>query len=802
MTRNGILTDLRIALRQLRRNPILPLTCIAVLAFGLGANTAVFSALYKVVLKPLPYPHPEQLVAVHDAFPGLGVGRTQSSVVDYVDLRQHRELFSEAGVYYFLDLTRTGVERPEKVNAIAMTSSLLRTFGVPPLMGRFFNADEEALHGPHAVIIGEAYWRATFGADPQILTRSLQLDGETYPIVGVMPASFLFPTLPTQMWVPLPASLDRGAPGAATGHYLRMVARLAPGVTVEQGSQRIDQLGRAMAANDPRDHPIDPGGWRYFIAPLNRDDDGSLRKWMGILFASVSCLLLIVCSNVAGLLLVRSTSRQFELSVRMALGAGRMRIARMILCEVLILAIAGGVGALLLAQLLTGLLTKYGPAGPIQIEAPVYWFGLGLTLAAGFACGLYPAWSASRSDAVETLKQGGSQRTSGRRQQRGRQGLIVAQVTVATALLVCGGLLTHSLLRLLDVPLGFDPSNVLSIQTQLHGPRYQSSAARLQFFDAVMEQIRRIPGVDAASGCGLLPFGYGETGNTFEVIGKPKPKVDPYAVFNVIEPDYFAAMRIPLLRGRAFTAQDRTGTEPVAIVDESLAQRDLPGEDPIGKRIETFGRTFTIAGVAGAVKTTALDAETTPQIYFPRAQSNSGGMTLVIRSRLPQAALVDSVASIVRGIDQDEAIYDVIRLQDFVDKSYRARRFVALLTAGFAIAGALLAALGLYGLLSYTAALRRREAGIRMVLGARPEEIAWLLCARGVALVTVGTGLGSAAAIAAYRLIASQMYGTRLDDPAAWFAALGVIATAGIAACAIPSWRASRLDPSECLRVE
>lgn len=796
------MTDLGTALRQVCRKPLLPLTCMAVLAFGLGANTAVFSALYKVVLKPLPYPHPEQLVAVHDAFPGLGVGHAGPSAVDYLDLRQHRELFSDAGVYYFLDLTRTGVDRPEKVNAIAMTSSLLRTFGVPPLMGRFFNADEERFHGPRAVIIGEAYWRSAFGGDPQILTRSLELDGETYPIVGVMPASFLFPTLPTQMWVPVPANLDRAAPGAASTHYLRMVARLAPGVTVEQGSRRIDQLGRAMAANDPQEHPIDPSGWRYFIAPLNRDDDGSLRKWMAVLFASVSCLLLIVCANVAGLLLVRSTSRQFELSVRMALGAGRARIARMIFSEVLILAIAGGAGALLLARALVGLLTKYGPAGPVEIEAPVYWFGFGLTLAAALVCGLYPAWSASRADAVEALKQGGQQRTASQSQQRGRQGLIVAQVAIATALLICGGLLTHSLLRLLDVPLGFDPSNVLSLQTQLHGPRYQNPAERANFYNAVMEHIRAVPGVDDASTCTLLPFGYGENYNTFQIVGRPKSEVGRPAVFNTVTPDYFATMRIPLLRGRVFDEQDRAGTEPVAIVDESLAHRYFAGEDPVGRQIDMFGRRFTIAGVVGAVKTTALDLETSSQIYFPAAQSNSSGSTLVVRSRLSQAALVSRIADIVHGVDQDEAVFEINRLQDFVDKSFRARRFVALLLGGFAVAGALLAALGLYGLLSYTATLRHREAGIRMVLGARPGEIAWLLGAHGVALVFGGIVLGSAAAIAAFRLIASQMYGTRLDDPGAWLAALGVIVISGLAACAIPAWRASRLDPSECLRVE
>ncbi len=798
----GLLTDCRTALRQAWRNAGFSLTCIALLVFGLSVNTAVFSALYKVVLKPLPYPNPEQLVAVHDRFPGLGIGRTGASVVDYLDLREHRELFSDAGVDYFLDLTRTGIERPQKINAIAITSSLFRAFGVPPLMGRLFDSVEEQFHGPHAVIISEAYWRGEFGADPQILHRSLQLDGELYPIVGVMPVSFAFPTAPTQMWVPVPNPLDRASSGARTNHYLHMYARLAPGLSFEQASSRIDQLSRAMAASNPQDHPVNPLGWRYFVAPIARDDDGSLRKWIGILFASVSCLLLIVCTNAAGLILVRSATRRFELSVRMALGASRARIARLVLIEVMILAIVGGAGALLLAEAMVALLAKYGPVGAVAIEAPVYWFGLALALAAGIACGLYPAWSASRSHAVDSLKQGGDRRTASRSQQRWREGLIVAQVGIATGLLVCGGLLTHSLFRLLQVHLGFDARNVLTVQTQLHGPRYAEPATRPNFFNALMEQARRIPGVDAASACTLLPFGYGENGNTFGIAGRPKPGVDTYAVFNSILPDYFSAMRIPLVRGRAFTDRDRRGSEPVVIVDETLANRFLPGEDPIGKQIEMFRGKYTIAGVAGSVKTTALDIDTSPQIYFPAAQTSPTAMTLVIRSRLPQASLIDSLERVVHAIDPDEPVYNVDLLQTYIDKSFKARRFVALLMAGFAVAGALLAAVGLYALLSYTAAMRRREAGIRIVLGASPGAIAWLLCESGMRLVAAGAVLGSAAAIGAYRFVASQLYGTELQDPLAWLAALGVVGVTGLAACALPAWRASRLDPAECLRTE
>ena len=497
-----------------------------------------------------------------------------------------------------------------------------------------------------------------------------------------------------------------------------------------------------MAAANPQDHPTDPLGWRYFVAPIARDDDGSLRRWIAILFASVSCLLLIVCANVTGLILVRSTARQFELSVRMALGASPTRIARLVLMEMLILAIVGGAGALLLAQALAGLLAKYGPVGAVEIEAPVYWFGLALTLAAGIVCALYPAWSASQSHAIDSLKQGGAQRTASRSQQCWRQALIVAQVGVATGLLVCGGLLTHSLIRLLNVPLGFDPKNVLTAEITLHGPRYQAPGARADFFHTVLEHAGRIPGVDAAS-AGRLPFGYADTGSTFEIIGKPKPSVDPYADLNTVLPNYFAAMRIRLLRGRFFTEQDGPGSEKAVIVDEALVNRFLAGEDPVGKQVQMPWGKFTIAGVVGSVKTTALDIEARPQLYFPLAQSNPSSMSIVIRSRLPQAAIVDSLGRVVHAVDPDEPVYNVNPLQTYIDKSFKARRFVALLMAGFAVAGALLAAVGLYALLSYMAAMRRREAGIRMVLGASPGAIGWLLCESGVRLVAVGAVLGS-----------------------------------------------------------
>ncbi len=479
MLPTGLLPDVRLALRQARKHLGYSLTCMAVLAFGLAAATVVFSVLYSTILKPLPYPEPDRLVVVHNRFPQLNLSRLGASPLDYVELRDHRELFSDAGAYYFLDLTRTGIERPVKVNAIAVTSSLFDTLGVQPLLGRTFAASEERPQGPHAVILSESYWRSQFGGDPKILSRSLQLDGELYQVAGVMPQSFAFPNDVTEMWVPIAFK-----PSQMTYQnvFLRMYARLAPGVTLDQASVRMEQLSVQSSRDHPDARRSTATGWRMFVSPMARDDDGTLRRWVAILFAAVMCLLLIVCSNVAGLLLVRSSERRFELSVRVALGAGRFRIARQILTEILLLSVGGGAMGLLLAQAGVSWLSAHGPAGKLQLEAPVFWFGVVMSLVTGVVCGLYPAWSAARIPAADSLKAGGHQRTA--RKGAWQHALIVAQVALATTLLLCGGLLVHSLIRLMNVPLGFDPQNVLSMEITLPNSRYSTPEARGRFLES------------------------------------------------------------------------------------------------------------------------------------------------------------------------------------------------------------------------------------------------------------------------------------------------------------------------------
>ena len=793
--------DIRLALRQFRRRPLYAAACIVVLAFGLGAGTAVFSALYSAVLQPLPYPDPDRLVLIHNRFPALHAASMHASPADYAVLSGRHDLFASTAAYYFLDLSRTGIEIPQKVNAVAVTASLFGTLGVGPALGRGFTEAEQRFGGPHAVVLSDAYWHSAFGGDRHILSRALTLNGELYPIVGVMPKPFAFPNDVTEMWVPLAIR----NPANSRNYFMRTVARLAPGLDFAAASRRIGELSRTLAAGNPQLHAIAPQGWTYLLSPMQRNDSASARRWLWILFGAVACFLLIACSNVAGLVLVRSSERRFELAIRMALGAGRWRVVRQVLAEVLVLAAAGGAAGLVIGYAGIALLARYGPTAPPHFELPVFAFCAAVSVVTVFLCGLYPALHAAGAASLAVsggLNEGGRQHTLGRARRRWQQALTVTQVAVATALLICGGLLVHSLKRLLQVPMGFDAHGVLTMQVSLPPQRYATPESRLQFYDALLDQVSALPDVESASACTLLPFGYGENANTFEIVGQPAQPVAPLADLNTVSPGYFQTMRVPLLRGRVFDARDRDGTLPVALIDETFARRFFAGADPVGRQLKVSRGVFTIAGVVGAVKTTSLSVDAAPTLYFAAAQSPVTDMTLAIRSRVAESAIVREVRRAMAGIDKDQPLYDVAPLQTRIDLSLRTRQFVAWLMLVFAAAGCGLAAIGLYGLLAYRVALRRHEIGIRMAVGASRGAIARLICRNGMRLVAAGVVLGSAAASAVYRFIASEMYGVGIGDGATWMAVLAIVALSGFLASALPAWRAARQSPADALRTE
>jgi putative ABC transport system permease protein len=680
-----------------------------------------------------------------------------------------------------------------------MTSSMFKPLDVKPFIGRVFTPEEERYSGPHAVVLSEPFWRSALGGDPEILRRSLQLNGEEYRIVGVMPPSFRFPNEVTEMWTPVAFQPKELASRATAGYYLRMVGRLANGLSLEQGTMQLGQLSRQMALQHDGS-PRERAGWQFFLLPMAQDNDGSVRRWMTMLFAAVTGLLMVVCSNVAGLILVRCAERQFDYSLRMALGASRIRIARQALTEVLLLACGGGIAGLLIAKAGLSALANYSPVGRVEIESPVFWFSAGLALASGIAAGLYPAWAATRTAPIESLKEGGHQRTLSAGKQRWQQGLIVAQVAMATTILLSGGLLLRSFLRLLNTPPGFNPRGVLTMQIDLPPQRYLSRESRASFFDEVVQRTSQIAGVESVSACTLLPFGYGENLSPFEVVGRPKPQVSSYADANFVSAGYLKTLEIPLLRGRFFNGDEDLGSQLVAVIDETLSKRYFAGANPIGQYLKTPWATYRIVGVVGNVKVASLDVDGPPAIYFSARQESSPSTTLAIRSKLPVSVLTNDVQRIVTQLDKDQPIHEVSLLETYVNRSLKTRRFVVFLVMLFGVAGAMLSALGLYGLLSYSITSRRREIGIRMAIGASGQSIAALIYRGGISLVVGGVAMGCVGAVAVQRVIASQLYSVGFGDSVTWAAVLVGVTLVGMLACALPAWHAARTNPLDSLR--
>jgi predicted permease len=777
-------------MRYWTRRPGTAAVAILTLTLGLAAASTVFAVLWSVVLRPLPYRDPNHLVAVHARLAEVPLGRLSPSPLDFSELSTHHELFSDMGAYQFEDYTRTGIERAEKVNAISVTRSLLDVLGVPPVLGRVFQPDETP-----SVVISERYWETAFGRDPAILNRALQLDGKAYPVIGVMPSWFAFPNEVTQMWVPLtfrPAQLQDGK-----SYYLRTLARLRPGLEFMEASKAIDNLSREIARTAPANLQRSRPGWTLFLAPMGADDDGSRAHWIGILCAVAGFLWAIVCWNFGSLLLVRWTDQKFELAVRRTLGATRGSVVWRVLEEALVLTAISGIGGILLAQGGIWLTSRYGRVGTVRMDAEVYWFCAGLSLLTAILAALYPSSRVIGEMTSDSLRESGHQLTAAAGMRLWQQGLIVAQVAAATVMLVAGALFTRSLISLLQVPPGFDAHNVTTLETNLPTGRYRDPVQRKRFYQQTVEQVRALPGVTAVSGCTLLPFGYGENINVFSIEGKPKPKVEPFADLNIVLPGYFAAMRIPLLSGRVLNEQD--SDKAVVVIDDTLARRFFAGENPIGREVRMPWGVFEIVGVAASVKNSALDLESSPEIYFP-ATSQIAQFTMVIRTERSSPEISKLVGGIVHGIDSDVPIYDIIPVEEFVERSLRTRRFVVWLAGAFAAIGIGLASLGVFNLLSYTVQMKRREIGIRMAVGASGARIAYWISRSGVLLVFAGLLIGTAASIAGQSLVRSQLFGVGFAEPSVWFAVPGIVGSVGMLACALPAWRAARVNPAECLK--
>ncbi|MGB6875098.1 MAG: ABC transporter permease [Candidatus Acidiferrales bacterium] len=796
-------TDIRYGLRQIRKNLSLTIVCAAVLAIGIGSATAVFAVLYDAILKPLPYRDAAQLVYVHNEFPQSQLAQTNVSGPDYTDLSTHREIFSETAAYYFNDFTMTGAGMAQHVDAVNASATLFPMLGIALQLGRTFSPEEDRDGAAKVVILSDALWRGAFGADRNVLGRSIGLDGAPYRVIGVMPADFNFPYPATQMWVPLALRPSALIPGQRGNKWLQMIARVAPNLTPERANAALAGISHGYAAAYPDDYP-GKTGWHFSCAPMVEQQTKAVRSWLLLAFGAVFCVLLIACINVSGLLLVRANIRKGEWAVRAALGASPMRLARQILVETGLLALIGCTVGVLLAISLVRLSNRFGPIHRTTIEPWTFVFSLGLCLLATFLAGVLPATTFSRLPLEQTLRASGPRTSAGGSQWR--RILVAGQLAIAIALLFTATALSRSFVKLLDVSPGFSPEHVWTGAVSLPSNYYSRAQAIKfsQFFQELAVRISTLPGVESAS-AGSIPFSPdGLWVADLYFPGRPAPSVRPAAAFSFVLPRYFETMRIPLIEGRTFAEQDNSAAPMVAIVDQAFVKEYLPHQDPLGKLVANNGqrdKPYAIVGVVSNIASRDLAEAQRPEIYVPALQHPDAGMFLIARTT-GNADVTSSVRDTLHSMDSTVALFDVETMPARILNSVKLRRFVAWLLDSFALAGVLLAALGLYGTLAHLIELRRREIAIRMALGASARSIRSLIARHSLSIAFSGLIPGVILSFFAIRATRSFLFGISPLD--VWTVAATAIAFFALALAAswIPVLRATRINALAALREE
>jgi len=808
--------DLRQGLRAMAKNPGFTLVAMLTLAVGIGANTAIFSIVNSVLLRALPYPDPGRLVTLLDLNDRTGDNQYALCYPDFEDLRAQSRTLDSAAVYNDDTATLTGIGEPLHLHNGVVSAALFQVLGVSPQLGRGFLPEEDT-PGTRVTILSDHLWRERFGADPAILGRALTLNGHSYTVVGVLPPAFQFPldTDPRDLWTTMavyrvsengdkPMTEQRGA------HWLAAIARLKPGVPLAQANAEIAGISSALS----KQYPDTNKHLSLRAQPALDAMVGDARPALWILIGAVGLVLLIACANVANLLLARSTVRQREIAVRAAMGASRARLVRQLLTESLLLALAGAVPGVLLAAWATRIFSTLPSLQiPRLAQAAVDWRALLFTLAASLATaaifGLVPAMHAARFSLTGALREGSRGSGQSARHARLRSMLVVFEVSLALLLLIGSGLLLRSLVSILRVQPGFDPHGVIAFDLDLPGTRYGKPEQSAQFFRDLLPRLNALPGVASASAVMPLPFSDNSMGTSFAIEGRPVPKSEqPGTQFRSIGLDYFQAMHIPLIAGRAFTAGDTRTSPPVVIINQTLARKFFPNENPIGKRIKP-GVSDTgdsvmreIVGVVGDVRHRRLWRAPDPESYVPYDQVAVGGMTLVVRAAADPQALMPMIRNEVQRSDAELPLYNVRTLEEYVSGSVAQRRFTALLLGIFAAVALLLAAVGLYGVMSYGVAQRTHEIGVRVALGAESNDVLRLVVGQGLRLTLLGVVLGWLGALGVSRFLSGLLYGIAGDDPVTFAAVAAMFVVVALAACYIPARRAMRVDPLVALRYE
>jgi putative ABC transport system permease protein len=800
-----LLQDLRYGLRMSWKSPGFTVIAIFALALGIGANSAIFSVVNAVLLRPLPYHEPERIVWVEGVNLLRGITSSSISPPDFADWTNENQVFEQMTAFRTGGAALTGGDEPERIAAAYVYASFFPVLGVKPALGRAFLPDENQAGRDAVVILSHGIWQRRFGADPNMIGKTLTMSGGPVTVVGIMPSGLRFPE-ETEVWRPL---VIRPEDDRRDNRFLLAMGRLKAGVTLEQAQSQIDTINNRLAQN----YADTNMGWGVKLAGLQAALVGDTRPALLALLGAVALVLLIACANVANMLLARAAARQKEIAIRTALGASRLRVIRQLLTESIMLSLMGGVLGLLLGVWLTDLLVAISPRDTprldeISLDGRVLGFTLAIACLTGLIFGLAPALQASRNDLNESLKEGGRSNTEGHGRNRVRSLLIVAEVALSLMLLVGAGLLIKSFMRLRDVNPGFNPANVLTTRISLTPAKYPEKAQKANFYEQLLERVRSLPDVESAAAVLTLPLGGSNInlGRAFIPEGRPlAPEESSNANFQMITPDYFRVMGVPVNAGRAFTTQDTQQTTPVVIINEALARKIFPGEDPVGRRLtvwrdEKFMR--EIVGVVGNVKPDALDEDDALQLYVPHAQDPSGGMALVIRTKGEPAALTASVRREVLAMDKDQPVYDVKTMESVVAAAVAPRRAPMLLFSVFAGLALLLAAVGIYGVISYSVTQRTHEIGIRMALGAQTGDVLKLVVGRGMALTLIGVAIGLVAAFALTRVMSSLLFNVSATDPLTFGVVSVLLAAVAFVASYIPARRATKIDPMVALRYE